>query len=163
MAETSELIKAFQEDHRVLGRGFYEISTALRGGDMAKAKDWAARVDREAGAHIAFEEEVFYPRLRELVGEEETDRLYDEHGEGLRVVQRLKTLGDEEGLDDSARQELLEFSEEMENHIAECGTLFGTIGRIPPAEQDALLSKLLEWRRKAPTWSDFARVKQSGG
>jgi hypothetical protein len=152
----SALFEAFKEDHAVLGRGLHQLSTHLRGGDVVAAKACAERVDREAGAHIAFEESFFYPALRRLLGDAEADRLYQEHARGLSVIKALAELSRDATLTEAERQIMLHDTELMEVHVAECGELFGAMGRVPLDEQEALYNELLTLRKKAPLWSEFA-------
>ncbi len=152
-AARSELLQAFREDHAVLGRGVYEISLHLRSGDFAEAKAAAERVDREAGAHIALEETFFYPVLRRLLGTATVDRLYHEHGEGLAVIKALAALPAGVRPGAAERDRLLRQVELMEAHVAECGEMFGGIGRIAPEEQARLYRALLDLRRQGPRWS----------
>jgi hypothetical protein len=155
-ARPSDLFEAFREDHAVLGRDLHEISEHLRGGDLLAAKACGERVDREAGAHIAFEEQFFYPALRRLLGDAEAGRLYQEHGQGLAVVKALAELPEGATLSEAERRTMLLDSELMEAHIGECGELFGAMGRIPLEEQKALYRELLALREKAPRWTEFA-------
>ena len=150
-----ELLRAFREDHAVLGRGFHRISAALRAGSGAEACVAAAEVDRDAGAHIAFEERHFYPALMRLLGKGRVEGLLKEHAEGLAVVRTLGSLSTAAALPEQRRRELLRASEAMETHIAECGELFEAIGRIPEAEQVALLDELLNLRAERPAWTDL--------
>jgi len=153
-ARPSDLFEAFREDHAVLGRDLHEISEHLRGGDLLAAKACGERVDREAGAHIAFEEQFFYPTLRRLLGD--ADRLYREHGQGLSVIKALAELPEGATLSEAERRTMLQASELMEAHVAECGELFGAMGRIPLEEQKTLFWELLALREKAPRWAEFA-------
>jgi hypothetical protein len=155
-ARPAGLFEAFKEDHAVLGRGMHEISEHLRGGDLPAAKACGERVDREGGAHIAFEELFFYPALRRLLGDAEADRLYQEHGQGLSVIKALAELPEGAALSEPERRTMLRASELMEAHVAECGELFGAMGRIPLEEQKALCRELIELREKAPRWTEFA-------
>ena len=155
-ARPLDLLEAFRRDHAVLGRGLHEISEHLRGGDLAAAKACGERVDRQAGAHIAFEEQFFYPLLRRLLGNAEVDRLYHEHGQGLSVIKALAQLPQRATLGEAERRTMLRDSEAMEAHVAECGELFGTMGRIPLDEQNALYRELVALRDKAPRWTEFA-------
>jgi Hemerythrin HHE cation binding domain len=150
------LFEAFKEDHAVLGRGMHEISEHLRKGDLPAAKAWGERVDREAGAHIAFEEQFFYPALRRLLGDPEPDRLYQEHGQGLSVIKALAELPEGASLYEAERRTMLQGAELMEGHVAECGDLFGTMGRLPPDEQSALYRGLLALRQNAPRWTELS-------
>jgi Hemerythrin HHE cation binding domain len=158
---SSDLFEAFREDHAVLGRGLHEISEHLRGGDLLAAKVSGERIDRAAGAHIAFEERFFYPALRRLLGDVEVDRLYQEHGKGVSVIKALAESPEDATLSDAERRKMLQDSELMEAHVAECGELFGAIGRIPLEEQEALYRELLALRDKAPRWTEFA-TKRGG-
>jgi hypothetical protein len=152
------LTEAFHKDHAILGRGFHELSTCLRAGELARARAVAERLDAEAGAHIAFEEEQFYPALVPLLGEQDVQRMYSEHGPGFEVVRTLCELPADARLSEAERAELLRQAEEMEAHITECGELFGAMGRIPPEEQSALYQELLEWRRKHTGWREYAET-----
>jgi hypothetical protein len=95
------------------------------------------------------------------LGDAEVDRLYDEHGEGLAVIRALASVSDGVMLGESARDKVLRQSEIMEAHVAECGELFGTMGRIPPEEQDALFRHLLGLRKEAPRWTEVAAKAES--
>lgn len=150
------MVEAFKEDHAVLGRGLYEISGHLRADDIVAAKACGERLDRQAGAHIAFEEQFFYPALHRLLGDAEVERLYREHDQGLSVIKALAELPEDAVLTEAERHTLLQASESMEAHIAECGELFGVMGRIPVDEQKALHRQLLALREKAPRWTDLA-------
>lgn len=155
-ARPSDLFEAFRQDHAVLGRGLQEISQHLKSGDLPAAKACGERLDRTAGAHIAFEEEFFYPLLRRLIGDAEVDRLYREHSQGLSVITALAALAEGAMPSEAEQQTMLQNSELMEAHVAECGELFGAIGRIPLDEQEALYRELLALRKKAPCWSELA-------
>lgn len=156
-----DLIRAFREDHAVLGRGFYELSTALRGRDLEAARAAARRLNEEAGPHIAFEELHFYPQLEPLLGKDEVARLYAEHGLGLGVVRRLLAAKQTAKLSEADYAALIEDSEVMERHITECGELFAAMGRIPVAQQERLLRELEELRRQKPSWLAHAETAQA--
>ena len=151
-----ELLRAFREDHAILGRGFHRISSALRAGSKSEACAAAAQLNWDAGAHIAFEERHFYPALVPLLGEGHVKGLLEEHAQGLVVVRALRSLPTAAALPEEQRRELLRASEAMEVHIAECGELFEAIGRISEAEQAALLDELLKLRAEQPAWTDFS-------
>ncbi len=152
--EGTDLFAAFREDHAVLGRGFFELAQSLRANDLEQARAAAVRLDRAAGAHIAFEEESFYPALRAFFDAGETQRMYDEHRLGLGVVQTLCELQQSDLAEDQRRQ-LLRDAEVMAQHIADCGALFETMGRLPSEQQSALFHELQDWRRRNPRWTQY--------
>ncbi len=162
MSSMPNLFEAFRHDHAVLGMGFHEISTLLRAGDGAAARRVAMRLDRDAGPHIAFEESRFYPLLRKSLGDEEVDRLYREHKEGLTVLHILLDAS-ERHLPSAALAALLWQSEAMERHIAKCGELLEAMDRIPPDGQAALLRDLIAWRESGIRWTELTSQKLDEG
>jgi hypothetical protein len=155
------LLLRFQEDHALLGAGFHQLSQCLRGQDVDGARAIARRLDESAGAHIAFEEEEFYPCLVPLVGAEEVRRMCGTHRSGLRVIRTLGASDRGEPLDQETCTRLLRRSEQMEDHIADCGELFATMGRIPVEQQQDLHDRLLQWRQRRPKWTDYAEMKRN--
>ena len=151
----NQLFDAFREDHARLGKGFFELGQSLRAGDLGRAQAIARRLDAEAGAHIAFEEHHFYPRLRPLLGDADVDRMAAEHKIGFEVVKTLERQPAGEELSTNTRTKLLRDVEAMSTHIDECGELFGAIGRLDAAEQQSLLDELRAWRQKGPSWSEI--------
>jgi hypothetical protein len=139
-----QLLRAFQQDHAMLGRGFHELSCCLRDGDAAGACAAGRRIQQVAGAHIGFEEEVYYPALVPLLGEQAVRQMRQEHCCGIDAVSTLVARGPDLPL----KARLLAQSEIMEEHIAECGDHFAALRRIPAAKQQELYEKLLEWRQQ---------------
>jgi hypothetical protein len=151
-----DLFAAFREDHAVLGRGFHRLSSCLRSADMDGARRAARALNRDAGPHIAFEEKHFYPALIPLLGKADVDRLFREHGSGLSVVRALVEASDQASWSEPERRRMLQASEEMERHIAECGELFEALGRLPEEDQDRLLRSLVALRSEGPDWLSHA-------
>ncbi|HUH69275.1 MAG TPA: hypothetical protein VLZ05_10570, partial [Mycobacterium sp.] len=72
----------------------------------------------------------------------------------------LAELPEGAALTEAERHTLLQAAELMEAHVAECGELFGVMGRIPLEEQKALHRELLDLREKALRWTEFAARTQ---
>jgi hypothetical protein len=158
-----EFFAAFRDDHAALGRGFYELSTRLQARDLAGAKSLAERLQRDAGAHIAFEETTLYPALRPLLGDDAVSHLNGDHDVGLGVVCELENSPIEAGMPAARFDDLLQRARQMETHIAECGQLFGALGGLPPRRRETLHQALLRWRERAPTWSEATRHRPAPG
>lgn len=155
-----QLLAAFQRDHAILGQGLHDLAVALRDRDILSAKKVAAELDHNAGPHIAFEEQHFYPKMRELLGDQEVDRLYAEHRTGQAVLGRTLSMPDATWPNDKQVTALLRDLELMERHVAECGEMFGAMGRIPADEQRALLTQLDELRASGQRWTELAPAGQ---
>lgn len=72
---STALREAFLEDHKHLTRGLTRTLEALRDGDDASAIRLADTMDQAVGPHMAFEEEVFYPKLAGILVEGFVGRL----------------------------------------------------------------------------------------
>ena len=145
-----KLLAAFREDHAVLGRGFNELSCCLRAADILGAARAARRIYEEAGPHICFEEEDFYPALVPLLGEQTVRKMRQEHCCGFDAVRTLLNRRPDLPLPADLSKRLLAQSEVMEAHIAECGELFAALHHIASADQQVLYDKLMKWRQQQP-------------
>ena len=154
-----ELLAEFHRDHAVLGRGLYRLGTALRARNILSAKTIADELDRDAGPHIAFEEQCFYPALRPLIGDDEVDRFYQEHEAGKSALNLIRSMPDAAWPDADRMEQLLCEIEKMERHVTECGEMFGAMGRIPADEQRAMLARLGELRAAGIRWSEAAPTR----
>lgn len=154
-----QLFEAFKEDHALLGRGFFELGQSLRAGDKTEIQALARRIDQSAGAHIGFEEEDFYPALAKVTDQDDITRFHHEHGEGFEVLQRILAWDEETELSQAVRGALLAKVLIFEDHIAECGEMFGLLGGMTPAEQARLFDRLQHWRALEPSWSQVETEK----
>lgn len=142
-----KLLTAFQQDHAMLGRGFNALSCCLRAGDWVGACAAARQLEAEAGAHLGFEEENFYPVLASVLGKEAVRRMRQEHCCGFDAIHTLLSRGPTQPPPPDLWERLAAQTEVMEEHIAECGELFAALRHIPLAQQQALYDKLIAWRR----------------
>lgn len=153
------LFDAFKADHALLGSGFYALATYLRDRDIAGAKAAAAKIDIEAGPHIAFEEEDFYPALRPFLGQKELEAMYVEHERGRALLEKIIALDNSTDADETVISALLGEIDGIQSHISECGELFGVMGGLSDTKLEELLEKLISHQLNAPNW--LSRPKRS--
>ena len=139
----------------MLGGALHELRSALADDDISAARELAIRIDREAGAHIAFEERDFYPALTAILPRKEVAGMYRDHFEGYSLVRDLLERHAGGELSEEERRSLIERVEDMQAHVAECGELFGAMRRLSDERNEALLARLHEWREEAPTWTEL--------
>jgi leucyl aminopeptidase (aminopeptidase T) len=149
----TRLQEAFLEDHQHLTRGLHRIAEALEKGDLQTAVAAAEEVDRKVGPHMRFEEEEFYPRLRQALGDEFVDRLYDEHSEGQEAIRQLLTRGETVPLEASERTEIGSKVKIALEHALGCGTLLSHLDALADSEHQILLERLLSLRTREERWS----------
>ncbi|AMO71793.1 hemerythrin domain-containing protein [Sphingorhabdus sp. M41] len=150
------LFNAFREDHAILGRGLHELRSLVTAGDVGGLKSAAQNLDKAAGGHIAFEEEDFYPALKTFLSADEVEEMYAEHAHGAETLSTIAELDPDIPLHLVQKQQLLDRIDEMEQHVSECGELFGAMGGLDEAAKDDLMKRLQYWRKLAPAWTDFA-------
>jgi len=148
----NQLSQAFKADHALLGSNFYTLATSLRNKDIACAKEVVKKINIEAGPHIAFEEDVFYPALERFIETEELEQMYEEHRLGRALLTKVLALDETKELEDSTQKALLAEIDAIETHIAGCGELFGMMGSLTEDETQDLLNKLTTYRLNAPNW-----------
>ncbi|MFC7047818.1 hemerythrin domain-containing protein [Emcibacter nanhaiensis] len=156
-----KLFDAFREDHALLGRGLHSLRERLVARDWEGARHQAQQLNREAGAHIAFEEEDFYPALKAFLDEEEVEEMYRDHKEGLRLVADVMDAPDEDFQSDQRASDFVTRVDHMSDHVSECGELFGAMGGLDEEDTKKLLERLEYWRKVAPSWSGVAGQSQT--
>jgi len=147
-----QLFDAFRADHALLGSGIHLLGECVRQEDWEGARSTAAKVSKEAGPHIAFEEEDFYPALSDIIEDSEIDEMYDQHEHGRLLIERILSLDDDELSKPAIKDELLATINDVEGHIADCGELFGVMGGLDDIDIDNLLEHLQARRLDSPNW-----------
>lgn len=158
----SPLEEAFIEDHRCLTQGFSELLDALQGNDLAAAASIADEIDRKAGPHIEFEEEVMYPEVKRSRGAVYADRLFQEHKTAFDAIRFLLDQAGAGRLEEADRQRLIQQAETGLEHAISCGTLLSYLSVLDSDVQTRLLEQLNEFRRAGHRWTEYERVPKIG-
>jgi glutamine amidotransferase len=149
----STLVDEFMVDHRALAEGLQRLVAAIAGGDVDAARAEADRIDRNSGAHIAFEESDLYP----AIGAEAS--MYEEHTAGLELLQSVSAR--EAGFSPSDQHDLVGEAEAMLDHMEDCGVLLYRVRTLSPLVQSQLEDRLYHWRDESPRWSEVAGVRSA--
>lgn len=114
-----DAIALLKEDHRKVKRLLKQLDAA---GDGAERRGLFDEVERELLAHARLEEELFYPRFKEAVGDddEETRRYFEAHEEhevAERVAAEIRAHRDPSSPEYAAKCKVLK--DLVEHHIEE--------------------------------------------
>jgi hypothetical protein len=109
---------------------------------------------------MAFEEQAFYPTLRELLPSG-VAHLYEEHDVGRHAVQRLVAEAGAGPLDDAERQALAEEVRVMLAHAEGCGTLLSHLDGLSRQRRLALLETLLDLREQSIRWTELPEASRT--
>lgn len=149
----SALETAFLQDHQLLTRSFAQIKEALLEGDITRARRLADELDRQAGPHIAFEEEVFYPELARVHDPGEVKKFYYEHELGRKLLSKLLEVPEESALQPHQTGRLAEIAQTVLDHAFSCGTLFSHILALDESQQRLWLDQLEAYRSQPLRWT----------
>lgn len=147
------LQRAFARDHKIFIQGLKHTLEALRRGADAEARRLADELDQAVGAHLEFEEEVFYPTLRAALGDDWVGQLYDEHDAGQRAVAELLEQPERPRLAPAVRARLIAGLETALEHALSCGTLVSRLRTVGADEQEQMLERYREIARRARRWT----------
>jgi DNA-binding PadR family transcriptional regulator len=161
-AKNDELRDAFLHDHQQLTRGLAAIGEALRSNRTSEAGELARALDRAVGAHIEFEETVYYPALERELGGKFVSQLYEEHAHGKRALRTLVSLGPAGQLGADERAELAKQIDKMLEHALSCGTLLSHLDSLDPARHEQLLGKLRALSQTPKRWTDLNETRTGG-
>ena len=151
--ELSALQQEFLDDHRVLIAGIKGVIEAVERGDQRTAVELAAELDQQAGAHMAFEEEVFYPRLAEVYGTEFVEQMVSEHEAGQRAVRTLLARNHDRPLSPEQRAHLLEDLDVALKHVMSCGTMLSELSSGTEEVDAQSLDRLRRLREQGERWT----------
>ena len=160
--QRNSLQDAFVEDHRKMTMGFYRLRQSLESGEWSEARRLAEEIDRDVGSHIEFEETLYYPRLRRVIGAENINRMYEEHTIGLGLIREIEALGPDAPEKDVCLR-LADRCRQMLDHAQSCGTLISHLCDLPEEEQADLLAELRDIRRRGTRWTEFAGTAEAAG
>ena len=147
------LAEAFLEDHQHLTRGLSGTLTALEEGDLATAISTANELDRQAGPHIRFEEEFFYPEVARSRGSGYVSQLFREHDAGRRAVLALVDHSPGRQLTQDEESRIRAGLREALDHAVSCGTLLSHVTTLDGQKQERLLKTLLRLRNEGGRWT----------
>ncbi len=140
----------------MLTRGLHALTEALRHGELGDAVRQADELDRAVGPHIAFEERVYYPQLRRVLGDAFVQKLYGEHTVGVHAVQHLIAHDPACPLDAAETERLLDDLETAFEHAKSCGTLLSHLEHLPEEAQHRMLEQLEAMRTSGVRWTEVS-------
>ena len=156
MQAKNSLKREFIKDHQKLTRGFAQIIKAVKDCKWSDATAAAKKLNREGGPHIAFEEDVLYPRVAQSRSERSVRHLYEEHQDAIAAIQFLSTHSEGADIAPDTKVELVNKLQTSLDHAVSCGTLLSYLTVLDESVQDELLAKLEQHRAEGKSMTDLA-------
>jgi beta-galactosidase beta subunit len=156
MQAENSLEQEFVKDHQKLTRGFTQIIKAVKDCKWSDAAAAAKELNREGGSHIAFEEDVLYPRVAQSRSEQSVRHLYEAHQDAIAAIQLLLTHSEGANFTPDTKLELVDKLQTGLDHAVSCGTLLGYLTVLDEKMRDELLAKLEQHRAEGKSMTDLA-------
>jgi len=130
MAE--EFIDILTEEHRQLRDVLLELIDAFENGDSERASVAIEAMAALAAPHFHYEQEVLYPALAEVHGDEQVEQLVEQHGEAVAAAQQLAELAEQEEFDEQAAAYGAELARQLLPHVSNGDELMVMVGGLEP-------------------------------
>ncbi len=116
----NDAVTLLDDDHIDVKKLFDQFKKmAEEGGKTVARKELALRICQELSVHMALEEEIFYPQVRDALGEKHEDLLDEaevEHAGAKHLIEQIEAMGADEPLFDA---KVIVLSEYIEHHVGE--------------------------------------------
>lgn len=116
----NDAVTLLDDDHIAVKKLFDQFKKMAEGDAKPMArKELALKICRELTVHMLLEEEIFYPPVRDAVGEKEEDMVDEaevEHAGAKHLIEQIEAMEPTEQLFDA---KVIVLSEYIEHHVGE--------------------------------------------
>ncbi len=127
-----DAVDLLDADHKAVKALFIKYNALCDDGAPAGDKQPVAqKICNELTVHAQIEEEIFYPQVREAVGEELLDEALQEHAEAKQAIAEIEGMSaDDEGYDDKVK----ELGKMIDEHVLEEREQIFLLARLSPLD-----------------------------
>jgi hypothetical protein len=127
-----EFITTFTDEHRQLRDVLLDLIDAFEKQDQARALEAIVEMEALAGPHFFYEQEELYPALAEEHGDEQVEKLLEEHAQAVEAASQLTELAAQEVLDEEAAQYGADLARQLLPHVSDNNELAVMVGVLAP-------------------------------
>jgi len=113
-----DIIGLLKEDHKKV-KGIFETLESTTGAAKKKRRDGVATLEDELSIHMKFEEEVFYPEVKEGASKEGRELTCEAYAEHKAATTTLMELKNQEPAEEMWKAWLAVLKESVTHHIEE--------------------------------------------
>ena len=150
----TELVELFLRDHRQMTRMLSDVVSHLHRNELVPALTVAQKLDRVAGPHIQFEEQVLYPEVKSVRGKAFDERLRDEHQAARDGLTRFLTASELQLKDPGFLAMVEKKLRSGLKHAESCGTLVSHLEQFSTSQQQQALLQLSKLKRAGTSWTE---------
>ena len=155
-------LKEFSEDHHQVRELLLRLIDEIEKGEIKKARETLAEIDRLVGPHFRFEEEALYPLLRRFLGDAYYESLLQAHDRVIRTTRELAQSLSKETLTPEERRRLIEaIKNNVLPHVVECEGLTIFADKLSREDLEKLAEAMERARRENVPLLEWAeRLRQ---
>jgi hypothetical protein len=138
--ELERFTEGFRNEHRGARDAFLGMAQALRDRDPSRIPALMDAANKGIGPHMQYEEEVMYPALSTLYGDDYVTRMLEDHDRAFGVAGRLMEIASHDPITDGDVEDGERLIQGMLPHVTDCDGLVLAIEVLPEATQRKLFA-----------------------
>jgi Hemerythrin HHE cation binding domain len=139
-SDLQEFTDGFRNEHRAGRDTFLAIGQALRARDTARIGELMGRANTLIGPHMQYEEEVMYPELAVLFGEEYVARMLADHDRAFTVAATLMEIASKSEITDADIEAGNTAIRHLLPHVTDCDGLVLAVEVLPTDAQQRIFA-----------------------
>ncbi|HVY55760.1 MAG TPA: hemerythrin domain-containing protein [Thermodesulfobacteriota bacterium] len=147
--EYTNFLDAFKEEHKIILNNLLSLKDAVKRKDTGDAEKLVRFLDDIMGPHFRVEEEALYPMLTEYFGEDNVERLLEEHTMATDAMNDFKNnIGSEQYMREHG-EDTLKKLQGFFLHVTSCDGLSIIIEKFSDDQKKNLDAHLMKVRDEA--------------
>jgi hypothetical protein len=141
-----DAVDLLDADHKAVKTLFIHFNALCDDDAPAQEKQQVAeKICKELTVHAQIEEEIFYPRVREAIGDELLQEALQEHAEAKQAIAQIEGMAaDGEGYDDKVK----ELGKMIDHHVLEEREQIFLQARLAPLDLRGMAVELYERKKQ---------------
>ena len=158
----NQFAEAFREEHRQMRDMLLGLMDAIEANDIESVRRGIEEMAAHAGPHFHHEEQVLYPALAEIYGDDYVERLGAEHNAALEAVQELAELAEAEEITPQRAEYGIELIRRLLPHVSDRDGLAMIVEVLPKETVQEIVRGREKSKRSGKTLLDLAKGKKKG-
>lgn len=129
----------FREEHRAVRDTLFDLLDALGQRDRDRVRKFLKQLARFTGPHFRYDEEVLYPHLVEIFGENYIEELLGAHDWAIGAAHRLIALAHPDGLTSAEAEEEARLVRGILPHVSDRDGISIMVERLPEGKVQSVL------------------------
>ncbi len=158
----NQFTEVFREEHRQLRDMLLGLMAAVEANDVESVRRGIEEMAAHAGPHFHHEEQVLYPALAEIYGDDYVERLGAEHDAALEAVRELAELAEAEEITPQGAEYGLELIRRLLPHVSDRDGLAMIVEVLPEETVQEIVRGREKSKRSGKTLLELAKGKKKG-